>query len=78
MDSVFTLIFSGVASIVDILSNKFVISFGGFSFSLWDFYIACALLSVLVPLLLITRSRPPIGGGRGSERNNSRGGEDDD
>lgn len=76
MDEVFSLIFSGVSSIVDILSNKFVITVGEFSFSIWDFYIACALLGVLVPMLLITRSRPSLSGFRSSERN--KGGDQED
>lgn len=69
MDSVFDLLFTGIASVVDILSNKFVFSFGGFSFSLWDFFIACALLGIIVPFLIATRSGSPLAVFRTSERN---------
>lgn len=60
MDDVLFLILQGVNSIVHILSHDFVITLGSFTFSLWDFFVACAVLSIVVPLLVITRSSSPL------------------
>lgn len=58
MDSFFTSFFDWASMMVQVMDDNFVFSVGGFSFSLWDFEMACFLLSILVPALMITRSIP--------------------
>ncbi len=44
---------------IQVMDEDFVLSVGGFSFSLWDFELACFLLSIIVPAIMITRSASP-------------------
>ena len=58
MDSFFSVFFDWISMIIQVMDDQFVFSAGGFSFSLWDFEIACFLLSIIVPAIMITRSQP--------------------
>lgn len=58
MDSFFSAFFDWISMIIQVMDDQFVFSAGGFSFSLWDFEIACFLLSIIVPAIMITRSQP--------------------
>lgn len=58
MDSFFSLFFDWIAMMIRVMDEDFVFSAGGFSFSLWDFELACFLLSIIVPAIMITRAVP--------------------
>lgn len=58
MDSFFYYLFQWVATFIRIMDEDFVFTVGGFSFSLWDFELACFLLCIIIPTIMITRSSP--------------------
>lgn len=55
MESVFNLILNGFVHVYTIL-NDFVISAYGFSFSMWDLFIAFFVLAGIVPILVAPSS----------------------
>lgn len=57
MDSFFQNLFSWVTLFIQIMDEDFVFTVGGFTFSLWDFEVACFLLSIIIPAIMITRSK---------------------
>lgn len=58
MDNFFSLFFEWIAMMIQVMDEDFVFSVGVFSFSLWDFELACFLLSIIVPAIMITRAVP--------------------
>ena len=57
MDSFFSSLFDWLSMMIQVMDENFVFSVGGFSFSLWDFEVACFLLCIIVPAIMITRSQ---------------------